>query len=743
MRKILRDSRTSPKAKAQALIELSTEQFPNGDREVRSRAISAAVRLYVESDDPRGKDEILGRLGSELSAMAEAFLPYRDEGLAVLGDHLYDIGHRLDDPDLARMVLKQALAVHEAYGNLKGQAETICRLCTLDLSTTDRPDPAMAQRAVELSAAAGDGPGQVYALHLMADIERRRGDQVRAKARLEEALRIARDCEDVDSEVATLMALANAAKDGTGGLERGRSYLLAAADLVPRLADAALGSTALNREALAYNLARQERLDEAAREALEQVRMLEQQRRRIGSAGNQARWYQEQRHRYRKALSYAVAADDGPAALEIIEIQRARALAGTLDADPAALASGLLEIDASLDRLLRRISDFEDAGPSAFQPNATLSAENAAGWNSMMADALAEDHELLAGQIGNALLRKAGVVESIADLRAKLGAVPDALVFDLEWDGDIAVVHAVWVPPLPGVPTVHEIVLGAEEAGWIRAFADPDAVTDLLGRSAHPWQEDLSWLIPDPLQDLLITQHGDVDLVIVPTGELWAVPFAALMIETVPLVELATITLAPSLAVAATASTRKVRRVRKAVALLDSGLRGAALERDALARHFQLTEVSDVRQLVGALEGKARYEVGVVSAHGDHVRGLAHALRIGDQRLFAAELLRHEVPLWWVMGACWSGGLDHEPGHEPIGLPTVALLRGARAVVAALHRVPDRATGRILAGLYSGLASGASAPAALRAAQRDYLSAERGSRRLVDWAPLVTIGAPA
>jgi len=581
--------------------------------------------------------------------------------------------------------------------------------------------------------------------------------------------------------VSSLTALATAALLDAVDLERGRSYLLAARELIPRLADEGLGaavlsmlastelaygnlakaenyyrraidagsgdwigSDALRRKALADIAARQGSLDDAAREALEEVRLLEQQRRRIGNARNQARWYQDRRHRYLRALRFAAAASDGYAALEIIESQRAQALAATLDSDSSALAAAGFDFDAKLDKLLRSISTFEDGGSEVFQASDRMSAEMAAGWNAMVSDALEQDHAQLADLIGTVLLRRASRVESIEDLRAKLGPVPHAMVYDIEWDGDIATVYAVWIPPLPGLPTVHEIVLDAEQVGWIRSFADPNAVLEMLDQPTHSWQVGLASLIPERLQAELTAHRGSIDLVIVPAGEMWAVPFAGITIGALPLLEWATVALAPSLAVAATASTRKVRRVRKAIALLDNGLRGTSLERDALTRHFQLTEVPPMTgHLVAALGGRTKFDLGVVSAHGDHVRGLAHALRIGEEgRLFAGVLLRCEGPLWWVMGACWSGGLDHEAGPEPIGLPTVALLRGARAVVGALHRVPDRATGRILATMYSGLAAGATAPAALRAAQRDYLVATGGACRLIDWAPLVSIGAP-
>ncbi|MEH1129657.1 CHAT domain-containing protein [Micromonospora sp. CPCC 206061] len=714
--------------------------------------------------------------------MADAILPHKPEGMGVLGDQLYDCGTRLDDPSLARLVFQKAAAVHEAYGNLKGQADALSRLCSLDPGGTD--DGALAEKAVELYLRVGDDRGSVFALNAAAQAAHTRRETAKAKAYWEEALQRARGCGYVDGEVGTLMGLAKWEATDGAGFARAKHHLLAASELIPKLthrgtgsviftmlADAELaerntagaeeyyrqasklesaawpGASAELRGGMALLMTMQGRLDDGARAALEEVRLLESQRRRMGSARSQAQLYQDKRPTYLRALSLAAAAGDGHAALEVVESARSQALAATLNADPAALAKGSLAVGGELDRLLRSIAAIEDGGPDPFQATGRISAKEAAAWNAMAAQALQEDHARLADLIGTALLRRAGRVESIRELRARLGPTTHAVVYDVEWGAGAATVYAVWVPPLPDTPVVETITLDTQQVRWIRQLANPDTVMDLLAKPTHPWQVGLARLIPERLKAVLATSDSGpegTDLVMVPAGEMWSVPFAAIRIGDVHLVERATVTLAPSLAVAAIASTRKVRPVRRAVAVLDTGLRGTSVERDMLKQYFRLTEVPPLAApLVKALDKGSRYELGVISAHGDHVRGLAHSLRLGEQgRLFAGVLLRCEVPLWWVMGACWSGALDHAPGHEPVGLPTVALLRGARAVIGALHRVPDRPTGRILASTYGELADGAPAPAALRTAQREYLKDAQNGCPLINWAPLVSIGAP-
>ncbi|OLF17884.1 hypothetical protein BU204_08715 [Actinophytocola xanthii] len=681
---------------------------------------------------------------------------------------------------MARTLFEQALAVYEAHGNLKGQADTLARLGSLDAQ--EKHDHGRAERAARIYAEIGDDKGRLFALNIMSIAAKERGDLIQAGEHLREALDVARACGDVDGEAGTLIGLASHVMTTRRDVELSEKYVLAARDLIPRLVDpgmaitihSMLGSLALsrgdvaaaersNRHALDYHsedwagssaaahgaaadgLTIQGRTDKATREALEQVRLLERERRRLGNSRNQARAYRKNRPVYRRALDLAATSGDGEAALEVLESGRAQALTAVLGGDPQLIAHNAFDFDGELDQLLRRISTFEES-PDVFRTGGNLTPEARSGWTAMMATALEEDHERLANLIGTELLRKAAPPETIADHRAMLPSRTHTLAYDIEWQGSRATVYAVWVPPLPAAPTVDRINLTAEQSRWVRTLADQDTATTLLNHPSHGWQTGLSSLVPQGLRNILTgsERHQDgIDLVIVPTGELWAIPFAALHVAETPLLDLATLSLSPSLGVAATASTRRIRPVRRALAVLDTRLRGTSAERATLKRHFRLREVPPLASdIVTALGPRNKFDLGVVSAHGDNVRGLAHSLRIGKEaRLFAGVLLRCDVPLWWVMGACWSGRVNNEPGQEPVGLPTVALLRGARAVVAALHVVPDRATGQILATTYRGLAEGKPAPAALRAAQREYL-ANRGGPPLIHWAPLVSIGAP-
>jgi CspA family cold shock protein len=97
------------------------------------------------------------------------------------------------------------------------------------------------------------------------------------------------------------------------------------------------------------------------------------------------------------------------------------------------------------------------------------------------------------------------------------------------------------------------------------------------------------------------------------------------------------------------------------------------------------------------------------------------------------------------MGSCWSGWLFFDQGAEPIGLPTVALLRGASTVIGGLRPLPDgprlgEPTARLLAELYREIGAGRHPAWALRAAQLSLWN-DPDSRQWWKWASVGCITA--
>ncbi|MEU8845294.1 CHAT domain-containing protein [Streptomyces sp. NPDC048564] len=104
-------------------------------------------------------------------------------------------------------------------------------------------------------------------------------------------------------------------------------------------------------------------------------------------------------------------------------------------------------------------------------------------------------------------------------------------------------------------------------------------------------------------------------------------------------------------------------------------------------------------------------------------------------------------PRTLLINACLSAELDERRGTDPLGIPTVALCRGAETVIGGIFPLPDgraknprysHPTARILAILYRLLATGVPPSTALRSAQRQY-RAEVGPVPPRLWAGLVSI----
>lgn len=250
-------------------------------------------------------------------------------------------------------------------------------------------------------------------------------------------------------------------------------------------------------------------------------------------------------------------------------------------------------------------------------------------------------------------------------------------------------------------------------------------------------------------------------LLIEPDSRLWRVPWAALSVEPDDpegyVLDRAVLALLPSLSLADSAATGGDERATGAVRnrafayLAGVNAEGLDLERNALDAAYG-TEVVHARTAAELLTvlgpDGAGFSVGAASVHGNDSPGLAHALRL-DRRtqLSAARMLTLRFPRTLLINACLSAELDERRGTDPLGIPTVALCRGAETVIGGIFPLPDgraknprhsHPTARILAILYRLLAQGVPPSTALRTAQRQY-RAEVGTVPPRLWAGLVSI----
>src|SRR5690606_4703867 len=215
---------------------------------------------------------------------------------------------------------------------------------------------------------------------------------------------------------------------------------------------------------------------------------------------------------------------------------------------------------------------------------------------------------------------------------------------------------------------------------------------------------------------LLAPVAGLGALHVVATGELATVPWGALpsrrgratsVVSRLVLEE-----------TAAGAPVEPVGRARTVTAIAGPGLAHADREVDAVAGCWPGAEVRHGADATCAQAALALGSAHVVhlAAHGHHEADnpLFSSVRLADGPLFAHELPGVELPgSVVVLSACEVGRATERPGGEALGLASVLLRLGARAVVAALAPLRDEFAAEVMPLLHGALARGESPAVAL------------------------------
>jgi len=219
---------------------------------------------------------------------------------------------------------------------------------------------------------------------------------------------------------------------------------------------------------------------------------------------------------------------------------------------------------------------------------------------------------------------------------------------------------------------------------------------------------------------------GRQELVLVPTGELHAVPWAALA----PCAGRA-LSVAPSAALWLRAAARRREAVDDGALVLAAGpgLPHAAAEVRALAeRHVTsavlLEDEARVDAVAAALETATRAHI---ASHGtfraDNPLFSALALADGPLTVYDLERLR-AAPRDMILSACDGGVTAVRPGDELMGFSGALLSLGTSALIASVVPVPDEPTHRLMLALHERLATGAEPAVALASASAAALDAE-------------------
>jgi tetratricopeptide (TPR) repeat protein len=279
-----------------------------------------------------------------------------------------------------------------------------------------------------------------------------------------------------------------------------------------------------------------------------------------------------------------------------------------------------------------------------------------------------------------------------------------------------------------------------------------DTLIESTGNNSRSWEErdHQAWaalskmFLPEGLiRALKMSGEGPLDIVMVPSGPLWAFPFAVLPVDGRPLIALARLLFVPSLGfLSALQSAKQVdAETEGVVGHFHPRLPGALDEQRWLGKPERalgpFTECHDRSSLIRALSSERRSRIATIACHGDSAAGLDQSLWLGDgSRLSAGALLGLHFPPLVVLGACWSARQEASRGLESLGLAIAVLSRGARGVIGGRSALEDKTTSTVLVETYRGIELGLPAPEALRVAQ---LKSSAESRSL-EWANLIYLG---
>jgi tetratricopeptide (TPR) repeat protein len=209
---------------------------------------------------------------------------------------------------------------------------------------------------------------------------------------------------------------------------------------------------------------------------------------------------------------------------------------------------------------------------------------------------------------------------------------------------------------------------------------------------------------------------ADRPLVLVPTGPLHALPWAAL-----PGLVGRPVTVAPSAALwlAAASAQPRTTEISPGIALVAGpDLAGARAEVSALAARYPGARVltgaaATVAAVLAAVDGAA---LAHIAAHGTFRADnpLFSCLTLADGALTVYDLERlATAPRRMVLSSCDAGLSAVRPGDALMGLAATVLGLGTETLVASVAPVPDDGAGMLMAALHAELAAGAGPASAL------------------------------
>jgi len=338
-----------------------------------------------------------------------------------------------------------------------------------------------------------------------------------------------------------------------------------------------------------------------------------------------------------------------------------------------------------------------------------------------------------------------GPVCSIAELQRALPADRAVVAYFIAHQRVIAFVvrregYAVRVLPATAEklePVVQEVLIDLPDAG---AF---DAHAEAWLASVHRRLQRLYDLLVAPLLDAL---RGCAELVIVPHGLLYYLPFHALHDGTAYLLERFCIAYAPSATVFSFCQQAEPPRTAGGL-LLGFSANGQLPQTVAEVQRIAalLPEATVLLEQEATRDGLRRHGPGSrilhIACHATFRSDnpLFSSLRLADGDLTVNEVYDLQLDAALVTLSACETGVSTLKGGDLIGLASGFFYAGARSLVVSLWRVKDEAAARLMEHFYRELRRGASKAAALRSAQLALMRTPAYSAPC-HWAPFVLLG---
>lgn len=295
---------------------------------------------------------------------------------------------------------------------------------------------------------------------------------------------------------------------------------------------------------------------------------------------------------------------------------------------------------------------------------------------------------------------------------------------------------------LAGGSEIMDLLEGLQfQFGVLRYGAKvPEKFHSELKNRADAHLKKLHDLLVRPLEDHI----GGRDLVIVPAGPLYYVPFHALHDGAGYLIESREIVYAPSAAVWQALREKPARKPRNSLLMgfADEAIPEVAREintlKKILPRPLALTGKSAT--FAAYLKNAPRFDLLHLACHGQFrpENPLFSSLHLADGwvtvRDICAQRLRAGLV---VLSACETGMNKIFAGDEILGLARGFLSAGASALVLSLWTVSDEATSRLMKAFYENLQRGEPVAASLRIAQIEFI---RREEHPYFWSPFALIG---